>query len=128
MTPRRSSDILADSPAWTRLRSGLPPEMEDPSIRRVLHDYAQVVTALVGELDSALDDIDKLHDRVDRRTEAHEVLQKDLFNPKDGHFVEMRNYIDERFGKLTAPMLVLIGSVVSGLILLAVTRMTEGGA
>lgn len=124
---RRANDILGASPAWKRLRDGIPLEITDPHVRRMLHDYAQVVTTLVGELDGALDEVDRLHDRVDRRAEEHAGLKDALFNPKTGHFVEMRKYIDERFGKFTAPMFVLVGSVVSGLILLAANRVTAGG-
>lgn len=124
---RRAHDILGTSSAWRRLQDEIPQEVNDPHVRRILHDYAQVVTILVGELDGALNEVEDLHGRVDQGHEAHMRLKDDLFHPKTGHFAEMKRYIDERFGKFTAPMFVLVGSVVSGLILLAANRITEGG-
>lgn len=117
---------MEGSPSWQRLRDGIPTEITDLHLRRMFHDYANVTTTLVGELDRALNEIDTLHDRLDRRSEAHEALKDDLFNPKDGYFIEAKKYVDEKFGKFTGPLFVLIGSVMSGLVLLAANRFTSG--
>lgn len=119
-------DIMAGSPGWQRISEGVPAGITDPDTRAMLHAYAQVTTILVGQVNMALDEIDTLHQRIDRRGDAHEALKDKLFDPDEGSFAKEKARVDAKFGKFTGPVFLLIGSVMSGLILLAAQRITGG--
>lgn len=122
----KSQGIMDGSPSWERLRDGVPREIADETLRRIFHDYANVVTILVGQLDNALDEVARLHQRIDRRGADHEELKARLFDPDDGTFAKQKDYVDSKFGRFTGPLFVLIGSVMSGLILMAAQRLKGG--
>lgn len=134
--------IMEGSGAWERIRDGIDPTITDGALRKRLHDEAQVMSTLVGIVDTLVSENERLHKRIDRRGEDHEALKDKLFDPdegsfaklndklfnqKTGAFVDMRNYIDQKFGKFTGPLFALLGSVMAGLIMLAASRMTGGG-
>ena len=120
------SDILKSSKAWERISSGVPQGISDIEIRRMFHDYAQVLTVLVNSLDRLMDEADRLDGRVDRRASDQSALEDRLFDPERGLLVklreELRTYVDTKVGRLTAMGLVIMGGVVTGSIMFAVQR------
>lgn len=119
--------IMEGSAAWERIRDGIDVSIDDPAMRRRLHDEAQVMSTFVGIIDTLVAENERLHQRIDRRGEDHEALKDKLFDPDEGSFVKQRNYVDQKFGKFTGPLFALLGSVMAGLIMLAATRLTGGG-
>lgn len=132
---------MHDSAAWERMRDGISRDIHDEALRARMHDEMQVLSTIIVYVDTLVSELDRLHDRVDRCVADHEALKEKLFdpddgsfaklndklfNPKTGAFPEARLYVDTKFGKFTGPLFVLIGSVMSGLILLAANRLTGG--
>lgn len=128
-------DILHGSQAWERISNGIPQEVTDLALRRILHDYAQIMTAVVDSLNRSLDaveeakkqadkEFERVHLRIDRRAEAHDALRESLFNPKEGYLIEQersqRAYTDTKTGRMTGVLMVVLGGVVTASIMLAV--------
>ncbi len=132
-------DILRGSHAWERLQQGIPPEIQDPMVRRMFHDYANVVTILVASINGMHDVADRhveaaaeehlrIHQRIDRRGEEHEKLRDRLLDGENGSIVKLdrslRTYIDGKTGKSTALLLTVLGGIVVGCIMLAINLTT----
>lgn len=150
--PQRS-DIMRGSPGWERLGNGIPENVAPTELRRVLHDYSNVIMVIADALNRSIDAQDlakedvqlalaaarqlvadakqvsdeehvRIHQRIDRRAEAHDELRDELFNPKDGLFAAMvekqRAYTDTKTGRMTGVLLVVLGGVVTSSIMLAI--------
>lgn len=149
-------DILKGSAAWDRLRDGVPADISTPpSLRRLLHDYANVITVMVNDLNELYDSLDeayanienaqdlakeavkvaliqstsehtRLDSRIDKRTDEHKSLSHRLLDGEDGIIPKKASKKD--VSRLTAMLWGILISVTTAALLLALNLVAaEGG-
>jgi len=112
-------DIFHDSSAWQRLTSPSPSDWT-PQTTRLKHDVTnvlQTMLAAIQELQAAHKDHVKL---MMARDKQYDKLYTDLFDPREGAFATVRNYIDgKHYGLQRLGWTVLGGSIVASVMLVA---------
>lgn len=107
-------EIMARSEAWKRLQERSP-DAADRFAVNLKHDFVNVLQSVVQAADESL--------IVARRADAaHSALLRDLYDPDDGDFTKVRNYIDRKYARWSALSGTVAGGIVVALVAFFVSR------
>ena len=133
-----SHDIMRGSPAWERIQSGIPPEVSDIALRRMFHDYSNVLTPIVNTVNELMDENARLHERIDRRgddinalgkvsQERHDKLVHRLYDSEEGTLPTLAKKTD--VSRLTVLFWGILVSITTAAVMLALNLVaTKGGS